>query len=331
MSKLFSPIQINNLTLSSRLIMPPMATGKSNSDGTPTQALIDYYKDKTESQKIGMVITEHAYVTKDGMASKGQLSLADDTVIEGLQKLTKTIHDNHTLVFAQLNHAGGAADTTASGMPSIGPSLTPLPRRKTMAEKEMDEEDIHRIIQAFSDAAKRAIEAGYDGVEIHSAHGYLLNQFYSPLSNTRSDAYGGTLDNRIRLHMEVIQAVREAVGDNVPIALRLGACDYMDGGSTTEDAIYAAKQFEKAGIDLLDISGGHNGYVIPHSNEEGYFSPVTTKIKEAVHIPIILTGGIVTAEGAEKLLENGVADLIGVGRAILKDSSWPQNAFDKLH
>ena len=330
MSKLFSPLQIKELTLSSRLVMPPMATGKSNEDGTPTEALVDYYKDKTESQKIGMVITEHAYVTKDGMASKGQLSLADDTVIEGLQKLTQTIHDNHTLVFAQLSHSGGAADTTASGLPSIGPSLTPLPRRKNMAEKEMDEDDIQRIIKAFSDAAKRAVEAGYDGVEIHSAHGYLLNQFYSPLSNKRLDTYGGTLDNRIRLHLEIIKAVRNAVGDNVPIALRLGACDYMDGGSSLEDAISAAKKFEEAGIDLLDISGGHNGYMIPGHTEEGYFSPVTKEIKQAVQIPVILTGGIVTAAGAEKLLEENAADLIGAGRIILKDSSWPIKAFETL-
>ena len=331
MSKLFSPLQIRNLTLSSRLVMPPMATGKSNKDGTPTEALIDYYKDKTESQKIGMVITEHAYVTKDGMASKGQLSLADDTVIEGLQKLTQTIHDNHTLVFAQLSHAGGAADTTASGLPSIGPSLTPLPRRKNMAEKEMDEDDIQRIIKAFSDAAKRAVEAGYDGVEIHSAHGYLLNQFYSPLSNKRTDAYGGSLDNRIRLHLAIIKAVREAVDDNVPVALRLGACDYMDGGSNVEDALSAARKFAEAGIDLLDISGGHNGYVIPGHTEEGYFSPVAKEIKNAVNIPVILTGGIITSAGAEKLLKEDAADLIGVGRAILRDSSWPQKAFDTLH
>lgn len=331
MSTLFSPLQIKNLTFSSRVIMPPMATGKSNEAGTPTEDLITYYKDKTDSEKIGMVITEHAYITKDGMASKGQLSLADDGVIEGLKKLAATIHDNHTLVFAQLNHAGGAADTTASGLPSIGPSITPLPRRKNMAEKEMDEEDIHRIIQAFYDGAKRAIVAGYDGVEIHSAHGYLLNQFYSPLSNKRHDAYGGTLDNRIRLHLAIISAVRKAVGDAVPIALRLGACDYLEGGSTIEDAIYAAKQFEKAGIDLLDISGGHNGYTIPGHSEEGYFSPVSSAIRQAVNIPVILTGGVVTAAGAEQLLSEGAADLIGVGRAILKDSLWMEKAFAQLH
>lgn len=275
MSTLFSPLQIKNLTFSSRVIMPPMATGKSNEAGTPTEDLITYYKDKTDSEKIGMVITEHAYITKDGIAAKGQLSLADDSVIEGLKKLTTVIHNNHTLVFAQLSHAGGAAESSLFNLPSIGPSLTPLPRRKNMAQKEMDEEDIQLIIKAFSESAKRAIEAGYDGVEIHSAHGYLLNQFYSPLSNKLLDTYGGTLDNRIRLHLEIIKAVRKAVGDNVPIALRLGACDYMDGGSSLEDAISAAKKFEEAGIDLLDISGGHNGYMITGHTEEGYFSPVT--------------------------------------------------------
>lgn len=330
MSKLFSPVQIRNLTLSSRLVMPPMATGKSNEDGTPTEALIHYYNDKTASGKIGLVITEHAYVSKEGIASKGQLSLADDSVIDDLKKLTDTIHANHTAVFAQLSHAGGAAEASLFNLSSIGPSLVSLPRRKNMAEKEMDTTDIQNIIHCFAISAKRAIEAGYDGVEIHSAHGYLLNQFYSPLSNKRTDAYGGTLDNRIRLHLEIIKAVRDAVGDNVPIALRLGASDYMEGGSTTEDAIYATKKFEEAGVDILDISGGHNGYVIPGHTEEGYFSDVTKEIRKAVHIPVILTGGIVTAVGAETLLQEEAADLIGVGRAILKDSTWPEKAFAAL-
>lgn len=194
----------------------------------------------------------------------------------------------------------------------------------------MDCEDIKRITNAFAHAARWAVKAGYDGVEIHSAHGYLLNQFYSPLSNKRNDDYGGTIDNRIRLHLEIIHAVREAIGKNVPIALRLGACDYMDGGSTAEQAVYAAKQFEIAGIDLLDISGGHNGYMIPGHTEEGYFSSVSKEVRKAVNIPVILTGGIVTPAGAEQLLDEGAADLIGVGRGILKDSSWPAKAFKEL-
>jgi 2,4-dienoyl-CoA reductase-like NADH-dependent reductase (Old Yellow Enzyme family) len=158
-----------------------------------------------------------------------------------------------------------------------------------------------------------------------------LNQFFSPLSNRRTDGYGGSVLERIRIHLEVIKAVKEATGGNFPVLLRLGACDYADGGTTIEDSVIASRQFEKAGIDALDISGGFNGYVIPGDMKtQGYFSPITEEIKKTVSIPIILTGGITEAAAAEQLLKDRKADLIGVGRAILTDSEWAKNAVISL-
>lgn len=329
MNILNSPFRIGGLTLSSRLVMPPMATGKSTDEGSASEAICSYYDEKTAGGALGLVITEHAFISPEGRAGKGQSSLASDITAESLKRLTDTIHKNGVPVFAQLNHAGAAADPSLTGLPSIGPSMTELPRRGTKPDSIMNVDEIRRVTEAFALAAVRAKRAGYDGVEIHSAHGYLLNQFYSPLTNRRTDAYtGSTLEGRIRFHLEIIAAVRSAVGADYPVALRLGACDYMEGGSTAEDSTAACIAFEKAGIDLLDISGGLCGYTIPGlaNPPEGYFSPLTAAIRNAVRIPVILTGGVVTAQGAEKLLENGCADLIGVGRALLMDSKWAVNA-----
>jgi NADPH2 dehydrogenase len=185
---------------------------------------------------------------------------------------------------------------------------------------------IQKIIADFADAAVRTQKAGFDAVEIHSAHGYLLNQFYSPLTNIRTDEYGGSVHNRIRLHLEVIAAVRAAVGDDFPLLLRLGGCDYQPGGSTIADSVAAAREFAQAGIDILDISGGFCGFNNPLFTTAGYFSDMTLPIKQAVQLPVILTGGITTGRQAEDLLACGAADLIGVGRALLKDSNWAAEA-----
>lgn len=328
-----TPVRIGTMELKNRFVMPPMASAKCSEDGMVTQQLCDYYDQKTRSGCLGLVITEHSYVCMDGKAHKGQLSIAGDSTIAGFAKLVQTIHANGTKVMAQISHAGSAAAEAVTGCTVLGPSVVLLPNPKPDAAlpQEMTQAEIDRVIEAFAAAAVRAKDAGFDGVEIHSAHRYLLNQFYSPLTNHRTDRYcGSTLEGRLQLHLEVIRAVREAVGAEYPIAVRLGACDYMDGGSTLEDAVAAAKILEAAGVDLLDISGGMCGYRHPSDNGQGYFAPVTQAIKQAVHVPVLLTGGITEPAAAEKLLEEEKADLIGIGRALLKDSDWAKHAYDQL-
>lgn len=317
-------IRIRDLALENRLVLPPMATEKSGNGGTVTKELCDYYAEKTGDRMIGLVIIEHSFISQEGKASPAQLSIAGDQDIAGLAKLVEIIHGNGSRVFAQLNHAGGAASEAVTGCRPMAPSAVPMPNRETVP-REMSRGDIEKVISDFAGAAVRARSAGFDGVELHSAHGYLLNQFYSPLTNRRTDAYGGTLDGRIRLHLEVIKAVRDAVGGDCPIALRLGACDYQESGTTKEDSVKAAKAFEQAGVDVLDISGGFCRYTNPYDKSEGYFSELSEAVRQAVSIPVILTGGIVRAQTAERLLREGKADLIGVGRAILKDSHWAKN------
>ncbi len=249
------------------------------------------------------------------------------SVIDGLRELTSIIHDNGSKVFAQISHAGSAASTKITGMEVISASAVineGMVGRSRELPKEMTKEQIKKTIKDFADASRRVKEAGYDGVEIHSAHGYLLNQFYSPLTNKRNDEYGSsTMENRLRIHKEIIQAVRAEVGEDFPIALRLGGCDYTDGGSTIIDSVEAAILLEGYGINLLDISGGLNGYIIPGQTEAGYFSDMSEKIKAKVSIPVILTGGIVSGDAAENLLQQKKADFIGVGRAI--NSSWAKD------
>ena len=191
----------------------------------------------------------------------------------------------------------------------------------------MTAEEIGVLKDRFVSAALRAKEAGFDGVEIHCAHGYLLNQFYSPLTNHRADAYSGsTLEGRTRLQAEILQAVRAAVGGEYPLAIRFGAYDYRSGGSRGEEIPAACRAFQAAGADLLDISGGLNGYTVAGFTAPGWFAGLSSLARASVDIPVLLTGGVTTAEEAEALLQSRAADLIGVGRAMLKTPDWAVQA-----
>lgn len=329
MSLLLKPLQAGSLELTNRLVMPPMATAKAEPDGKVSQPIMDYYAEKSAGGYISLIIIEHSFITKEGKASNQQLSAAEDSDIEGLSKLAETIHRNGSKTVMQINHAGSGTSEDITGTVPVAPSEIANPRRGTMP-RELTRSEIQDIVAAFGEAARRTKAAGFDGVEIHSAHGYLLNQFFSPLTNKRPDIYNGDVKNRIRIHLEVIEAVRSVVGRDFPVLLRLGASDYIAGGTTLEDSLIAARSFEKAGIDILDISGGFCGYTVPGLSGQGFFAPLSEAFKRAVSIPVILTGGITEAQAAERLLAEGKADLIGVGRAILNDSKWAEKAVKSL-
>ncbi len=308
-------IQVGSMQLENRFVQPPMATEKSDA-GNVSDAICDYYKERSGS--IALIITEHAYITKQGQASKGQMRVDEQADLDGLKKLVDTVHaQGTTKICAQINHAGMKAKEEVTGMPVIDIN--------TLNQEEMD-----GIKEAFVKAALLVKEAGFDAVEVHGAHGYLLNQFYSPLKNHRTDAYtGSTLEGRTKFACEVLRAVRQAVGENYPILYRFGAADYEEGGATEEEAGMAAEAFVKAGADCLDISGGINGFIIRGFDEPGWFSRVGKKIKEHVSVPVLVTGGITTREQAEEILEGERADLIGVGRPILTNPDWAKEALSK--
>lgn len=329
MTYLTQSLNNSKLKLHNRLVYPPMATSKSTEDGHVSQGLLDYYDEKSRGGYVSLFIIEHSFINNQGKASKGQLSVADDSTIETLKKLSEVIHKNGSKAVMQINHAGSATTPDVTGTEIVGPSAVVHPRNDIMP-KELSKDDIKNIVNDFKAAALRVKEAGFDGVEIHSAHGYLLSQFFSPITNKRTDEYGGSVENRIRIHLEIIKAVKEAVGEDFPILLRLGGCDYIEGGATIEDSKIACAEFEKAGVDIIDISGSLLGYVNPNCKDQGYFSEITEAVKTVVSIPVILTGGITDVNAAENLLAEGKADLIGVGRAMLRDSLWAEKAIEKL-
>ena len=330
MKFMLKPIKAGMLTLNNRLVMPPMATSKAEADGKVSQDIIDYYAEKSVGGYISLIIIEHSFIMASGKASDQQLSIAEDSVILRLKDLAEVIHKNGSKAVMQINHAGSAASEEVTGTTPVGPSAVPHPRRGNIP-RQLTAEDITDIVQGFKEAARRVKAAGFDGVEIHSAHGYLLNQFFSPLSNKRTDEYGGDIYGRIHIHIQIIEAVRIEVGKDFPILLRLGASDFIDGGITIEDSQIAAREFEKAGVSMLDISGGFSGYNVAElADRQGYFAPLTEAIKKVVSIPVILTGGITDINAAEQLLAEGKTDLVGVGRAILKDSKWAQKSIESL-
>lgn len=300
------PLKIRNITLQNRIVMPPMDRSSSR-DGSVSDDLINHYRERAES--TGLIIIEHEYVSPEGRAHPKQLSMAGDEVIEGYRKLADAIHLEGSNAIAQISHAGFEAKV-----------------ENPLNVNAMTLDDIAHVRESFIKAALRTEKAGFDGVEIHCAHGYLLNQFYSPYTNKRTDEYGGSLLNRSRLTNEIIRGMREALGEDYIIAVRFGAYDYLDGGSRLEDIGEAVMSFENSGVDLLDISGGLCRFKNPLSKEPGWFKELSKIARDASNCPVILTGGVKKIADAEALLQGGYADLIGIGRAMLMDAKWSRKA-----
>ncbi|WP_317854424.1 NADH:flavin oxidoreductase [Chakrabartyella piscis] len=319
---------VGKFTLKNRLVLPPMASATSGEQDTVTDKMINYYSEM--SKDIGLTIVEHSYISPEGKAHQGQLSISKEDDVEGLSKLANAIQKNGAKAIIQLSHAGSVTSESVTGYKSLGASK--LADDKLTPDIVMTTKDIANVVNGFRLAAKRAMMAGFDGVELHSAHKYLLNQFYSPITNKRSDEYGGAIENRIRLHLEIIKSVREEIGKDKLILLRLGALDYMENGSLIEDAVCAAIAFEKAGVDILDVSGGLCGYMVKSkAHLQGYFSVETKEMKKHISIPVISTGGITNSDAAEKLINSDCADLIGIGRVMKKDPMWASKVLNKTH
>lgn len=321
---LFETTEINSMKLANRFIRSATWEGMAADDGAVTPGLIKIMTDLAEGG-VGLVITSHAYVAKAGQAGPWQLGVYADDLVPGLSKMTEAVHDKGGKIVIQLAHAGYHANGKLSSMMPVAPSaiegLAKSPR------KELSEGDIQGIVEAFAKAARRAKEAGFDGVQIHAAHGYLLSQFLSPIYNHRTDAYGGDIQNRSKVLMMILKSIHESVGPDYPVLIKMNCGDFQDNGLALDDAIQVGKMLAGAGIDAIELSGGllTGGKLSPsrmgiHSTEkEAYFQREAVAFRKSVHVPLILVGGNRSYETAQQIVENDIADYISLCRPFIRE------------
>lgn len=326
---LFSPIQIGPVTLRNRIVMAPLETNLATTQGEINDAVLAFYGERAKSGP-GLILTEGAYVHIAGRARLNQFSIANDRLVPGMKKLVDIVHSHGSKIAAQLAHAGRQTSFSASGQQPLAPSPVPcscivcheVPRELTSAE-------IAQLIGLFGEAARRAKQAGFDAVEIHGAHGYLIHSFFSPHTNKRQDEYGGNIEARMRLPLEVLERVRESVGPNFPILYRMSAVEFLEDGVQIDQAQVLARALEQRGIDALDVSAGiyESGGICPYMDyPRGHLTQYAGQIKEVARIPVITVGGINDPALADEALQQGLADLVAFGRAFFADPQWPSKA-----
>jgi len=327
MPGLLDPIIIKGLEIPNRLVMPPMATRFATETGEVTARLIAHYSDRAVG--VGLVIVEHCFVMIEGRMCADQPGIHRDDLIPGLTRAVQAVHRQGAKIAVQINHGGSKTPPDAAlGLP-VGPSPVPFPGSEVQP-RELTVGEIPRIVEAFGKAARRARTAGFDAVEVHGAHGFLNSQFLSPLTNRRTDRYGGTLENRLRLPVEIVTEVLHQAGGDFPLLYRLGAEDFMDGGLSIEEGVQSAEAMVRAGVDVLDVSGGLGGFVHPTINGQGFMIPAAERVKAAVPVPVIGVGGITEPKFADQVIREGRVDMVAVGRAMLSDPSWARKAAESL-
>lgn len=322
-AKLFTPFTIKNTTFKNRIVMAPMCMYSCEAeDGKVANWHKIHYTSRAVGQ-VGLIIIEATAITPQGRISSKDLGIWSDEQIEGLKELTDLMKEHGAVTGIQLAHAGRKA--TVDGE-IVAPS--PIPFNEAMkTPKEMTIEEIKETIEAFKQGAKRAKKAGFEVIEIHGAHGYLINEFLSPLTNKRTDEYGGTQENRYRFLREIIEAIKTVW--NGPLFVRISASDYQEEGLTVADYVEMAKWMKEQGVDLIDVS---SGAVVPAKihTYPGYQVKFAEKIKEEAAIATGAVGLITTGLQAEEILQNDRADFIFIARELLRDPYWPRTAAKQI-
>lgn len=323
---LLQPLQLGSLTLPNRVVMTTIKLGYSTQQGTVNQRHIAFYVRRAQGA-VGLITTEPMYVQLNGREIPTQLGIHSDDMAEGLARLTDAVHAAGGLIMAHINHAGRVAnpnlvapDQLVSASDIYCPANQVTPRALARAE-------IGEVVAAFGAAARRVREAGFDALEIPFSHGYLIHQFLSPYTNRRTDIYGGPLENRLRFGREVIAVVREHVGDNFPLVVRMNAADYVEGGLTIEDAVEIARALEQIGVGALSVTSGTMCESVPFclyptGTPKANLLPMAARVRAAVNLPVLVAGRIRTPDVARAALAAGQADLIGLGRPFLADPDW---------
>jgi 2,4-dienoyl-CoA reductase-like NADH-dependent reductase (Old Yellow Enzyme family) len=334
MSDLSSPLRLGPLTVKNRIVMPPMVLFKDKTQSwEPDADHVEYYARRARAG-TGLVIVEATAVAPEGRLAPFQLRAWDDEQIPGLAKIAGAIKDNGAAAMIQIHHAGANTRSKYIGCGElVSPSGVPADPRRGEPARALTTEEIEGLIAAYATAARRCVQAGFDGVELHGAHGYLLSQFLSPAYNRRTDAWGGAaIGGRLAFPLAVTKAVREAIGDRVALGYRLGAAEYFSGGLPHAEGVEAARLLAETGaLDVLHISNGMGGGDWPQPPEGFGFSQLLwlgARVKKIVRIPVIAVGGIRTGREAREALERDLADAIAVGRAMLADPEWSAKALN---
>lgn len=328
---LFSAFRLKGLSLRNRIVMPAMATNLAESSGEPSERMIAYYAARARGG-AGLIIVENANVSyPEGANGATQLRIDSDRFIPGLATLVEQIHAFGAKAAIQINHAGASTRLEiTNGIQPVGPSAVPASKTAS-PPRELSEGEIEVIAAKFGEAARRAKRAGFDAVEIHGAHSYLIAQFMSPLTNRRTDRFGGSLENRLRFPLMVVERVRAAVGPDFPVIFRISGDEFVEGGRDLDESIEICKILVRNGVDALHVSAG-NGYSLdkqidPMPAEEGWRVYLAARIKENVDVPVIAVGTIRHPEVAESILQKGSADLVAIGRGLIADPEWPVKAY----
>lgn len=321
MSILFNEINIKNMTVKNRIVMPPMCMYCAGDDGKVTPWHILHYATRAVGG-AGLIIVEATGICPEGRISSRDLGLWNDDQIEGMKQLVDAVHANGAKVAVQLNHAGRKC--TAEGMRVEAPSPIAFDD-DSVVPHEMTAEDIEATVEEFRLAAARAEKAGFDMIEVHAAHGYLLSEFLSPLTNTRTDQYGGSPERRVKTVGKVIDAVKTVWPQDKPICIRVSAEDYQDGGNKAEDIAEMLCMIKDKGIDIIDVSTGGVVSAVPNA-VKGYQIPHAEVIKNATGLPVIGGGLVTEAEEADDIIASGSTDMVYVGRELLRNPYWPLQA-----
>lgn len=331
LTNLFSSGTINGMELKNRIVMPAIATNFAGEDGEVTGRLFNYYAARAQGG-TGLIVMENTNVDYPaGKAGAFQLRIDDDKYIHGFKTLVEGIHSKGSKIALQLNHAGGLANLDQNYQQErVAPSTFTYPKG---ISRQLIISEIEGMAQKFAAAALRAKTAGFDAIEVHGAHGYLISQFMSPVTNLRSDDYGGSLQGRMKFAVLVLRKIREAVGQEFPVIFRFSADECIDGGNRADAAPKIAQILSQSGADALDVSAGlvltpesTNWVVEPASFPEGSKVYLAELVRKAVKIPVIAVGALRTPEFADSVLKEGKADFIAIGRGLIADPYWPQKA-----
>lgn len=328
--KLLSPGAIGTMKLRNRIVMPPMVRNYATPDGIATRQLIDHYALRAKGG-VGLTIVGATFVHPAGRLQRHQqLGIHDDRCIPRLSDLAEAVKEWGSKIAIQLHHAGRQTTTSFTGMPVVAPSAIPCPVTGGLP-RELTLEEVAELVEAFAQAASRAKQAGFDAIELHGAHGYLLNQFLSPNTNRRTDKYGGDINGRMTIVLEIVRRARELVGNDFPIIVRLNGKDLVDGGLELNESKQVAQRLQTAGVDALHVTTGtYEAKLNPRVTRNvasmyeprGYLVGDAEQIKNAVSLPVIAVGSI-TPEMGEEILQQGKADFIAMGRALLADPELP--------